>query len=31
LIEKFGEASEKEETTLTLSLLMLVLLEKNRG
>ena len=31
LIEKFGEASEKEETTLTLSLLMLVLLEKNRS
>ena len=31
LIEKFGEASEKEQMTLTLSLLILVLLEKSRG
>lgn len=31
LIEKFGEASENEQMTLTLSLLMLVLLEKSRG
>lgn len=31
LIEKFGDANEQEETALTLSLLMLILLEKSRG
>ena len=31
LIEKFGDANEQEETTLTLALLMLILLEKRRG
>jgi hypothetical protein len=31
LIEKFGDANEQEETSLTLSLLMLILLEKRRG
>lgn len=31
LIEKFGDANEEEETSLTLSLLMLILLEKRRG
>jgi hypothetical protein len=31
LIEKFGDANEQEEVALTLSLLMLILLEKNRG
>lgn len=31
LIEKFGDASEQEETSLTLALLMLILLEKRRG
>jgi hypothetical protein len=31
LIEKFGDSTEQEETALTLSLLMLILLEKRRG
>jgi hypothetical protein len=31
LIEKFGDANEQEETSLTLALLMLILLEKRRG
>jgi hypothetical protein len=31
IIEKFGDANEQEEVSLTLSLLMLILLEKNRG
>ena len=31
LIEKFGDANEQEEVALTLSLLMLILLEKSRG
>jgi hypothetical protein len=31
IIEKFGDATEQEEVALTLSLFMLILLEKNRG
>lgn len=31
IIEKFGDANESEEVALTLSLLMLILLEKRRG
>ncbi len=31
LVEKFGDSSEQEETTITLALLMLILLEKRRG
>lgn len=31
LIEKFGDANDQEEVALSLSLLMLILLEKNRG
>lgn len=31
LIERFGDVSEQESLTITLSLLMMVLLEKNRG